>query len=45
MMIDPSEPKILVRLSAQRFDQLRLGGGGIELAPGDLIEQILELFV
>ena len=44
-MIDASESQILLRLSAQGFDHLRLGRRGIHLAPGDLIEQILELFV
>ncbi len=45
MMIDTSEPQILIRLGAQRVEQLLQGGFRIELAAGHSIEEILELFV
>ena len=45
MMIDSSEPQILIGFGAKGVEQLLSGGIRIELAPGDSIEEILELFV
>ena len=45
MMIDAREPQILVRPGAQRGQQPGVRGGRVNLAAGDLLEQIQELFV
>jgi hypothetical protein len=45
MMIDASEPQILEWLGAHGSENLLARRLGLELAPCDLLEQNLELFV
>ena len=41
VVIDASEPEVLERLGAERFEELISSGLCVEVAPCDLIEQIL----